>query len=89
LALLDANAGAMLSGFDQGQHPSNAQVLEQCGQAIAELDDMIPENGSLRDVVVEAGDVVVLLQLEKGEQAAHDAILAVLQLKRDFAAAAA
>lgn len=67
---------------------SAERVLGHCAETVEELADTFSDDDSLFEPVMQANDIVVLLQLEQTEAAAEDAVVALLQLKRDIELAA-
>ncbi|MBV1896014.1 MAG: 50S ribosome-binding GTPase [Rhodobacteraceae bacterium] len=69
------------------------QVLDQCvrtANALADLlEDVNPGNSSVKEVqddVLETSELMMLLKLEKGEEAAVDAVTLLLQMKKEISA---
>lgn len=73
-----------------GSDPGGAEaVLGRCSGTIEQLATTLAEDDPLAETVMQASDVIILLQLEKTESAAEDAIVAMLQLKREIEVAIA
>ncbi len=91
--LLQICADDMLKKLSQSDDPDPGQVLDQCvktANALADiLEDANPGNPSVKEVqddVLETSELMMLLQLEKGEDAAADAVTLLLQMKKEISA---
>ena len=84
LAHVQAKAEAMLDQLRDSDGSAAEYVLGHCADTVEELTDKLSDDDSLFDPVMQANDIVVLLQLEQTEAAAEDAVVALLQLKRDI-----
>lgn len=84
LAVIRANAEELFDEFARVKNIPTGHVLDCCARTFESLVEVVPEDNDLHCLVVQASDFVVLLLLEKNEQAAHDAVIALLQMKRDF-----
>lgn len=95
LRLLQADAEKMLADLPAGGPPDYAAVLEECIGTIREMSDMLsdaaeadPSAAGLLEDIREGEDMLLLLQLEKSEDAAADAVSLMLQLKKEVSARA-
>jgi len=84
LTLIRGNAERLLEEVTQAPGLSADRVLTCCAETFDALEEAVHEDTGMYGLVLQAADFVVLLQLEKSEQAAQDAVIALLQLKRDF-----
>ncbi|SEL90324.1 hypothetical protein SAMN05443999_109116 [Roseovarius azorensis] len=91
LSLLQNCANEMLAdGTDQHTLPPE-RILDQCVQAAQALATLLmdtqpddPEISALREDALESEQVIMLLQLERSQTAASDAITVLLQLKKEM-----
>jgi len=81
-----AEIRARASGAGQALPPAPAQ-LDHCAETIEACADIAaPGRGALADLLAEAGELMVLLQLEGTEAATVDSLALLLQLRRECAA---
>lgn len=80
----------ILRDFDAARGADDAVVLDRCVEAVsaltANLEAAVTDSLTLQDTrrdVSEGQDMLMLLQLERGEDAALDAVTLVLQLKKE------
>lgn len=91
--LLQNCADELLEELSHSDELDPEGVLDQCvktANALADiLEDANPGNPSVKDVqdeVLETSELMMLLQLEKGEDAAVDAVTLLLQMKKEISA---
>lgn len=89
LARLRRGAGAMLDKLHSPEPAVAEPVLDHCVETVEELASTLSDDELLTEAVAQASDVIVLLQLEQTESAAEDAVVTLLQLKRDIEVALA
>ena len=90
---LEASAREMLTGMSGRESPDHSRVVEQCIAAVTELSETLastdtddPATEALLEDAREGEDMLLLLQLEKDENAAIDAVSLMLQLKKGLSA---
>lgn len=91
------DCGTTLLGWMGGTAPAPlAQVLDLCAETLEDLSDMVAaheESGlplsPVHEDILEAADMMLLLRLEDGADAAEDAAALLLQLRREIDVAAA
>ncbi len=86
---LRASATGMLSDWSALGEASAETMLDRCIETIEDLAGTLPPEDQLKEPVLQASDLIVLLQLEKSDAAAENAVTALLQLKREFEVALA
>ncbi|MEL6644642.1 MAG: hypothetical protein AAFQ79_11960 [Pseudomonadota bacterium] len=87
-------AGQLLATIRGGDDPDPLGVLTHCGQTLAGLskiledydDEAPPSLATLAEMLSEAEELVILLELEDGETPKIDAVSLLLQLRREFEA---
>lgn len=89
LARIRSSAGAMLDELSKSEAAMPEHLLDHCAETVEELAAALSDENPLVDPIMQASDVIVLLQLEKTESAAEDAVITLLQLKRDIEVALA
>ncbi|MEM0949383.1 MAG: hypothetical protein AAGK37_18440 [Pseudomonadota bacterium] len=85
---------ALLSKVRAGDAPEGPAIAAHCGETLVHLSEMLtmhdeagePTVSQLTDTVIEAESLVVLMENEKGEKPALDALSILLQVRRDFEA---
>ncbi len=83
-----------LEGFLPARNPENlSEILEHCAKTTDHLVEIVTAKGTgdvnvvnLQDDMMEAADVVLLMQMEAGEGPAADAVTLLLQLQRELEA---
>lgn len=92
LEYLQDRAEKLLSTLDDAGTAQTDVILEHCldtanqlSMLLQDFDQLDPCLSELQDDVMESADMMVLLQLEKSEDAASDAITLLLQLKKEVA----
>lgn len=93
VSLLTQCGAQLLESIDAAKGADDADVLERCVAAVSELTSHLnsahaqdgPVQEALRDAA-EGEDMLMLLQLERGEDAAIDAVTLVLQLRKEMSA---
>ena len=91
LGLLQDRAKQMLAESDGGHNVDSEQVLNSCVDAVRALSDTLaqerhpsPELRSALDAAQDGEELMMLFQLERGEDAAIDAVTLLLQLKKEI-----
>lgn len=91
LALLQDSAGRMLDTLDPDTELDCDAIMGGCSQAMASLSDLLGRVSSddeathaLREDVEEGEEMLMLFQLERGEEAALDAATLLLQIRKDL-----
>ena len=91
VARLAACGAALLADVDGAGGPGDADLLDRClamvedlGAALDTAAERDPSLRALRQDVAEGHDMLVLLHLEAGEEAALDAVTLLLQLKQEM-----
>lgn len=92
LELLQSSADSMLSVMGGAGDPDPNAVLATCVETANALSDVLngadPDNPAAQDALEDAeesAEMMLLFQLEKGEDAAADAVTLLLQLKKELA----
>ncbi len=92
LAYLQDRADRLLSELDMTASDDCAHVLSHCLETATTLSDLLGEFAredaaltGIQDDIQESADMMLLLQLERSEDAATDAVTLLLQLKKDMA----
>lgn len=92
LGLLQASADDMFGGYARGEAPNPDAILQKCVDAANALSDLFdavqaddPAVQDAQDDAQESAEMMVLFQLEKGEEAATDAVTLLMQLKKELA----
>lgn len=92
IQLLQNCADDMLGKLSPFEDPDPDKVLDQCvetANALAEIlgdaSSMDPSVKVVQDDVLETSEMMMLLRLEKGEDAAADAVTLLLQMKKEIA----
>jgi hypothetical protein len=87
-------ADKMLSEARTSEQVKPDWVIDQCCEAITEISHLIeadsPVQGELADILNDVRDseeVLLLMQVEKGPKAAEDAVVLMLQLKKELSEA--
>jgi hypothetical protein len=95
LRLLQSEAEAMLAGIPENALPDYPGVLNTCLETIREVSNLLSEaaetDAAIADLledVQEGEDMLLLLELETGEEAAADAVSLLLQIKKEVSARA-
>ncbi|MDJ0827229.1 MAG: hypothetical protein QNJ16_17190 [Rhodobacter sp.] len=87
---LSKSAGALLAELEGASDADVSQlVLSRCVETVDELCQIIPPDEALQDLATQAADYMLLLQLEDDDDAADEALVAMLQLKRNVEMATA
>lgn len=91
MALLRSRANEMLGSLDGDNGSDPAQILTKCVDAANALSDVLtaanpndPSARAAQDDAEESAEMMLLFQLEKGEDAAADAVTVLLQLKKEM-----
>lgn len=89
--LLQKRAGNMLELLDGSEDMDNDALLDQCVDAVAALTGIIegapqddPDAADLRMDLQDGEEMLLLFQLERGEEAALDAVTLLLQLRKEM-----
>ena len=85
---------ALLTKMRSGEGDTGPAIASHCGETLIHLSEMLtmhddaaePAVAQLTDTVTEAESLVVLMENEKGEKPALDALSILLQVRRDFEA---
>ncbi len=92
LDLLQSRADVLLATMSGQSEPDPNAVLARCVETANALMDVLngadPDNPTVREVqedAEESAEMMLLFQLEKGEDAAADAVTLLLQLKKELA----
>lgn len=92
LGLLQSCADDLLAEADLGKGLPSEGVMDRCTRAAEHLVQLLsaaegasPELDALRDDAIEGEQMLMLLQLERGESAAEDSLTVLLQLKKEIA----
>ena len=92
MAYLQDRADRLLAELDAQDGEDHAHVLAHCLETATTLSDLLGEFSredaglsGLQDDVQESADMLLLMQLERSEDAANDAVTLLLQLKKDMA----
>lgn len=91
IELIQQKAGSMLQELDSEGELDADRILSGCCDVIASLSNLLDEAEaedpamlSLREDVQEGEEMLMLFQLERGEEAALDAATVLLQLRSEF-----
>lgn len=89
--LLQDRAGRMLELLDESEDLDSDALLDQCVDAVAALAGIMeraPQDDSdaadLRLDLQDGEEMLLLFQLERGEEAALDAVTLLLQLRKEM-----
>ncbi|WP_167853448.1 hypothetical protein [Roseovarius aestuariivivens] len=89
--LLQRNAIRMLDALEGSEEPDTDMVLDGCKEAINSVTDLLgsadggdPVTDSLQENLKEGEEMLMLFQLERGEDAALDAVTLVLQIRKEL-----
>lgn len=89
--VLQQHAARLLDALDQAEKPDTDMILEGCSDAINSVNALFasavrgdPVADTLRADVQEGEEMLMLFQLERGEDAALDAVTLVLQLRKEL-----
>ena len=89
--LLQQHANQMLNDLDESEELDADQILDGCSEAISSVagllgtaDDSDPATGAVQDDVQEGEEMLMLFQLERGEDAALDAVTLLLQIRKEL-----
>ncbi|MCZ0811705.1 MAG: hypothetical protein ACQEVT_00430 [Pseudomonadota bacterium] len=89
--LLQKHAGSMLELLDGSEDMDSDALLDQCVDAVAALTGIMeaapqddPDAASLRVDLQDGEEMLLLFQLERGEEAALDAVTLLLQLRKEM-----
>ncbi|WP_050928996.1 hypothetical protein [Aestuariivita boseongensis] len=92
LDYLQDRAEKLISSLDSPGNDSTDAILEHCldtanqlSTLLQDFDQSDPSLAELQEEVMESADMMVLLQLEKSEDAVSDAVTLLLQLKKEVA----
>lgn len=83
---------ALLAALQSDDAPGDAEILAHCSETLSHLSTLVASHEEasaaedLADQVMEAENLVVLLESEKGDDAAADALSILLQIRREFEA---
>ena len=90
--LLQQHANRMLDDMDDGEELDADRILNGCSEAINSVADLLearamagPAAEAMRDDVEEGEEMLMLFQLERGEDAALDAVTLLLQIRKELA----
>ena len=89
LICLESSAQAMLSELNFGEPSISNLVLDRCMDAIETVTDEMSDKSSVFDLAMQAKDGLVLMQIENVDTAAEDAVVTLLQFKRQLEVAQA
>ncbi len=91
LNMLQKCADDMLQDIPEMSEPNPSQIIEKCARIIGDLSDTLahadcgdPVIKSIQEDAREGEEMMLLLQLEKGEDAASDAVVSLMQLKKEI-----
>ena len=92
LRYIRRRSASLLTTIRTGDDIKDHVVAAHCGETLVHLSDMLnshdtsaePEVAALTDTVMEAESLVVLMENERGEQPALDALAILLQIRHDF-----
>jgi len=89
--LLQQQAGIMLDTVDSSDDLDPDAILEGCTEAFASLAELLeipsaddPAACAMREDVQEGEEMLMLFQLERGEDAALDAVTLLLQMRKEL-----
>ena len=89
--LLQQQAGIMLDTVDNSDDLDPDAILEGCTEAFASLAELLETPGAddpaacaMREDVQEGEEMLMLFQLERGEDAALDAVTLLLQMRKEL-----
>jgi len=89
--LLQKRAGSMLELLDGSEDMDHDALLDQCVDAVASLTGIMegapkddPDAADLRMDLQDGEEMLLLFQLERGEEAALDAVTLLLQLRKEM-----
>lgn len=92
LEYLQDRAEKLINGLDDPEHSHTDAILDHCldtanqlSTLLQDFDQTDPALAELQEDVMESADMMVLLQLEKSQDAASDAVTLLLQLKKEVA----
>ena len=92
LEYLQERAEKLINGLDDPQQGQTDAILDHCLDTANQLSTLLQDFdhtdqalAELQEDVMESADMMVLLQLEKSEDAASDAVTLLLQLKKEVA----
>lgn len=83
---------ALLAALQSQDAPGDEEILTHCSETLSHLSSLMASHEEanaaedLADQVMEAENLVVLLESEKGEESAADALSILLQIRREFEA---
>jgi hypothetical protein len=91
LGLLHDAASELLNGSDYPNAAATDRILDRCGDIAESLVAFLSESGNrsdgldqCREDAAEGEEMLMLLRLERGENAAADALTVLLQLKKEM-----
>lgn len=92
LLFIRKRAAAVLGSLRAGEEILDSVITAHCGETLVHLSDMLashddmdaPAVVSLTDAVMEAESLVILMENERGEQPALDAVTILMQVRREF-----
>lgn len=89
--LLQGHAGQMLDDVDKDGDLDADAILSRCSEALTSLAGLLDEGEvddptarAVRDDVQDGGEMLMLFQLERGEEAALDAVTLLLQMRKEL-----
>ena len=89
--LLQQHAVRMLEEMNNAEDVNADQILNGCSQAISSLSGLLETTGTgdpaaqaIQDDVQEGEEMLMLFQLERGEEAALDAVTLMLQIRKEM-----
>lgn len=84
LRQIEACAEDLLGQMSAGPDVDAETILQCCLETVEALSGKAPDGSPLEETVYQASDYLLLLQIERSESVADDALAALLQVKREF-----
>jgi hypothetical protein len=89
--VLQRHAGQMFDALDESEDVDSAKIIDSCSDAVRSVSNLLGSGtgdaatDALQSDLQDGEEMLMLFQLERGEDAAVDAVALVLQLRKELA----